>query len=214
MRVNIKVINFYLSGTRLTAFTLQSGFDEAQRHTVARLYWQAFSAKLGALMGPSSKALEFFEQALDPEYAISATAPDGTILGVAGFKTANGSLAGGGLRDLAATYGWIGTLWRVPLLALLERDLTDDCLLMDGIFVEENARGMGVGSSLLDAIKAEAVKRDLSEVRLDVIDTNPRARALYEHHGFVAGETQNLGVLRHLFKFSSSVTMRFFAKAN
>lgn len=165
-------------------------------------------------MGPDDKATEFFEHVLDPAYAISATTPDGTILGVAGFKTANGSLSGGDLRDLVASYGWLGTAWRALLLALLERDLADDCLLMDGIFVEQSARGMGVGSALLGAIKAEAFKRGLSEVRLDVIDTNPRAQALYQRHRFVAGEIQKLGLLRHVFKFSSSMAMRYTVKVS
>ena len=78
---------------------------------------------------------------------------------------------------------------------------------MDGIFVSNRARGKGVGTALLDAVCAEAKARGYSEVRLDVIDTNPRARALYERQGFVATDTQHLGLLRHVFGFKSSETM-------
>ncbi len=49
----------------------------------------------------------------------------------------------------------------------------------------------------------------VGEVRLDVIDTNSRARALYERQGFVAGKTQHLGPLRYLFGFSSSAMMQY-----
>ena len=46
------------------------------------------------------------------------------------------------------------------------------------------ARGQGVGTALLKAIIAEGRRRGYAEVRLDVIDTNPRATALYERIGF------------------------------
>ena len=121
--------------------------------------------------------------------------------------TASGALVDGGLRDMAHIYGWAGALWRGTALSLLERDTVTDTLLMDGIFVAPAARGLGVGTMLLRAIKREAVDLGLSGVRLDVIDTNPRARALYEREGFVAGETEHLGALRHIFGFSSATKM-------
>ena len=183
------------------------GFPETQRKRAAQLYWQAFKGKLNPLMGPDPKALAFFERVLDPDHAISALAPDGTLLGIAGFKTAKGAFVGGTLSDLAQTYGWLGTLWRAPLLSLLERDLAEDILLMDGICVSDHARGQGIGTKLLNAIKAQAHTRNLSQVRLDVINTNPHARALYERQGFTPGEIQHLGPLRHLFGFKSATTM-------
>jgi len=62
-------------------------------------------------------------------------------------------------------------------------------------------------TALLEAICQEARSRGYAEVRLDVIDTNQRAKALYEREGFVPRGTQRLGPLRHVFKFSSAVTM-------
>ena len=37
--------------------------------------------------------------------------------------------------------------------------------------------------------------------------SNPRARALYEREGFIAGETETLGPLRYIFGFDSSTKM-------
>jgi len=188
-------------------FVISSGFSDAERATVAALYWEAFAAKLHYVMGPQDKALKFISAQLNPEFALVARGQDDRVLGVAGFKTSQGALISGGLRDLAAVYGWTSTLWRAPLLGLIERDLSDDVLLMDGICVASHARGMGLGSALLQAIKAETQSRGLSAVRLDVIDTNPRARGLYERRGFEAIGTENLGPLRWVFGFKSSTKM-------
>lgn len=196
----------------MTDFTLSPGFTDAERPTVARLYWNAFAAKLGRILGPDEKALAFFAHLMTPGFAITARNGSGTVIGVAGFKTAQGALTDGNMRDVAQHYGWLGALWKGPLLSLLERDLVPDTLLMDGICVDASARGLGVGTALLHAVKSEAVARNLTHVRLDVININPRARALYTREGFVAGTPEHLGPLRLLFGFSTATPMIWTAK--
>lgn len=186
---------------------ISNGIAPGDRHQVTALYWQAFGAKLGRIMRPENKALAFIEDVLDSDHAICAHDVNGLLLGVVGFKTFEGALVDGTFRDLAQHYGWVGATWRALLLSLLERDTENNRFLMDGIFVDADARGQGVGSALLRAIIAEGRRRGYAELRLDVIDTNPRARALYERMEFVAQETQKLGPLRHLFGFSAAITM-------
>lgn len=186
---------------------ISKGFDKAERGLVARLYWQAFGAKLGRVMRPEAQALAFFERVLDPDFALVARDEAGRLLGVAGFKTAQGALAGGSFADLRAAYGLRGALWRAGALSLLERGLEPGIFLMDGIFVAEAARGQGLGGALLDAVIAEAGAQGAAHVRLDVIDTNPRARALYERKGFVAVGEEQLGPLRWLFGFRFATRM-------
>ena len=186
---------------------ITKGFPDSDRTQIAALYWEAFGMKLGPTMGPAPKALKFLEAVLYPPHAICARDADGTLLGVAGFKTHQGALVGGSFRDMARVYGWIGASWRVALLSALERDTENARFLMDGIFVEPAARGRGVGTLLLQAIADEAALRGYTEVRLDVIDSNDRARTLYERRGFKAVRTHSTGLLRHVFGFRSVTTM-------
>ena len=188
-------------------FTITKGFLQQERAEVAALYWEAFAQKLHYVLGPRQKALHFIAAQLQPDFALVARGAKGTILGVAGFKTSKGALIGGELPDIARTYGWLSTCWRAPLLMMVERDLADGVLLMDGICVSAQARGMGLGTALLGAIKNEAAAQGLSAVRLDVIDSNPRARALYEREGFEPIGQENLGLLQHIFGFKSSTKM-------
>lgn len=183
------------------------GFEDHERPQVAALYWAAFGQKLGRVMGPKARALRFIEDVLDPTHALCARDDVGTLLGVAGFKTYESALVGGTWRDLARHYGWLGSAWRIGLLALLERDTENQRFLMDGIFVSDAAQGQGVGTALLRAICEQARLRGYKEVRLDVIDSNPRAQALYDREGFVAGDVQKLGPLKYVFKFDHATTM-------
>ncbi|MEJ6396839.1 GNAT family N-acetyltransferase [Yoonia sp. 208BN28-4] len=184
-----------------------AGIPEAHRARAVDLYWLAFGPKLRVPLGPQQKATAFVTRVLDPTHGICAIDDAGRLMGVVGFKTYRGALVGGGFADLRAIYGVFGATWRAALLSLLERDTENVRFLMDGIFVAPEARGRGVGTALLHAIYDEARKRGFHHIRLDVISTNPRARALYEREGFVATHTARLGMLRHVFGFDAATTM-------
>ncbi len=186
---------------------LADGFPARDRSEIARMYWGAFGAKLRIALSPPEKAIGLLTEALDPDFAIVARAADGHLLGVAGFKTPAGSFMAIGFGRLVRHFGVAGALWRGAMLSPLVRRPEAGTLLMDGIFVAERARGQGVGTLLLRAIKRKAETSGCSLVRLDVIDTNPRAQQLYEREGFRAVAVRDLGPLRHLFGFRRATTM-------
>lgn len=188
-------------------FKVQPGFPNEQRPAAAMLFWSAFRGKLEKIMTPETKALAFLEDTLDPAFALSAVSREGTLLGLAGFKTKDGAFVAGTLAQMTDVYGPFGGLWRGMLLDLLEREPEPGSLLMDGIFVSEAARGKGVGTALLQAIFRKAAIDGLNRVRLDVIDRNVRARSLYERVGFLPVSEEHTGVLKHIFGFSSATRM-------
>ena len=118
-----------------------------------------------------------------------------------------GSFAGGTLADLRGTYGRRGAAWRATLLNLLQSETGNERFMLDGICVAPAARGKGVGTMLLHALFDEGKARHHEFARLDVADSNQRARALYERHGFAAAGTKKLGLLRFVFGFATSTKM-------
>lgn len=184
-----------------------AGFPAAARAEIAAMYWDAFGSKLGRIMGPRDRALAYIARTLQPDHAICAYDDTGRLLGVIGFKTHRGALVDGRFADMRAVYGLGGAIARSALMAALIHDTDNDRFLIDGIFVAPSARGRGVGTALLAAIRTEARKRGYRQVRLDVIDTNPRAKALYHKQGFVVLKTHHIGLWRHLLGFTTSTTM-------
>jgi len=61
-----------------------------------------------------------------------------------------------------------------------------DCLVED-VFVEEQARGSGLGRTLMDAAITRARERGARRMELDTNDSNAPAIALYESLGFRNG---------------------------
>lgn len=92
---------------------------------------------------------------------------------------------------------------------LLGRSAPPRTLQMDGIAVQAERRGEGVGSLLLSAIVAVAHDHGMPTVRLDVIDTNPGAERLYRRFGFSAVRTERVPYLRRLYGFSAATTMEY-----
>ncbi len=183
------------------------GLPREHREAAAALYWQAFGGKLGTVMGPEDRAIRFLARAIRGDHAIIALSDEGELLGLAGFKTVDGAFAGGTPDDMRAVYGVAGSLWRAALLRLLGRSVENHRFLMDGICVQREARGLGIGSLLVEAICDEALARGFSEVRLDVIDSNWRARALYERLGFQELHRESIGPLHLVFGFRSTTAM-------
>jgi ribosomal protein S18 acetylase RimI-like enzyme len=181
---------------------------ETLRGDAAALYLSAFEGKIGPVLGRGDRARAFLADCIDPAQAVAATSRDGRqLLGVAGMRDASGAFMGGGAAELSRHYGMIGGMIRGFALSALERDAAPGVLQMDGICVAQSARGRGVGSALLHAMAAQARSRGAAELRLEVVDTNPRAYALYLRCGFQEVKRTELGPLRHVFGFRSAVTM-------
>ncbi|HGG05098.1 MAG TPA: GNAT family N-acetyltransferase [Aliiroseovarius sp.] len=183
-----------------------TGLPAGLERDAAALYWEAFGAKLGRLLGPEARATDFFAATINPSRVVAALSADGTLLGIAAFKHGGQGFSHAGFRELYQHYG-LSAFWRAIPLEMLERTPPEDTLQMDGICVAAHARGRGVGSMLFQALFTLVKEHGLSRITLDVIDTNPRAKALYERLGFQAVSEESTGPLRPLLGFKSATKM-------
>ena len=194
------------TGTGAGQVTVRRGIPAGAEQRAAELYWDAFGRKLGPALNPPEKAVPFIADHLNADRAVCALL-DGQLVGLAGYQLGDSALTGGSAGALLRTYGRLRGLHRLLLLALFERRPAPGQLVMDGIAVAPGVRGRGVGSLLIEEVAAVAAEQDCGEIRLDVIDTNPRARALYERRGFEAVRTEQTPYLRGLLGFGAVTTM-------
>ncbi|MGW5879091.1 GNAT family N-acetyltransferase [Nocardiopsis terrae] len=186
---------------------IRTGFGEDERARVGGLYWEAFRRKLKPAFTDDGAGREFVTAAMRPDRVITARS-EGTVIGVCGLRH-----GGRGAFDPAwpATGKRLGP-WAAAraLLALgfLEHRAEKGVLVLDGICVSPEHRGLGIGSLLLEAVDAYAPRHGLHTVELSVVDTNPRAEALYRRVGFEPVDAGALGLLSGLYGFGAYTTLR------
>lgn len=198
----------------LTAFVTASdspvrielGFGQEQHQAAANLYWDAFGRKLDHAIGPRDRGIGLIERGLDRERAVSALQGD-DLVGIAGFSLEGRALANIQARDIIKEFGLWSGIRRSMWASLLHRKPPPDALLMDGIVVRADRRGHGIGKMLLTRVFELAQEHGKRVVRLDVVDTNPAARRLYDRMGFIEIKTDKVPFLRRVMGFSAATTM-------
>jgi ribosomal protein S18 acetylase RimI-like enzyme len=128
------------------------------------------------------------------------------IVGVVGLYYHGQNFWSSRLTSFAAEFGWLSGLIRLVMFRLLIVGRGRD-LVIEAIAVDESRRGQGVGTRLLEAVFDFARQQGFKSVSLEVVDTNPAARRLYERLGFVATRTWPYPYLRNFMGFSAATTM-------
>lgn len=185
--------------------TIAHILPEEFREAATSLYLDAFYAKVEPILGSGARAHRFLLPHLRADRLIAAIG-DNNLLGIAGLHYGGFGAFEPRLSAFLREFG-ISALWRIPLALVMKRAEVDGVLLMDGLSVSPAARGRGIGTRLLDAVVDRARQMRLAKVRLDVVDTNPDARRLYERLGFVPDGSVELGFLSRCFPFRSATRM-------
>lgn len=190
-----------------TSVEILHGIPDAMRSSAAALYDDAFGAKFAGAISSREQRLALLADSLNLAFAFGAT-ENNRLVGLAGYKTRQGSFTDGMTYNALLKHaGLIRGNWATLVFSLYERSLTSGQLLMDGIVVDASARGRGIGTRLLNELTTFGKSNGYETVRLDVIDTNPCARRMYEPNGFTATRTESFGYLRWLLGFGASTTL-------
>ncbi len=185
----------------------QMGLPEQFRSDAADLYDEAFGKKFSVAERCDENRLLLLNNCLMLKYAIVAMSGN-KLIGIAGIHIPSGSLTGGiTYRKLLSQLGFIKGNWAALIFSIYERKPTPGELIIDGIAVQAEARGKGIGSRLLEEISNYAKKHEFNRIRLDVININPKAKKLYRKKGFKIVKIEYFPYLRWLLGFSGYTTM-------
>lgn len=189
------------------AVTYQVGIPDEHRSVAVDLFDEAFGEKLALAVPNMENRKALFAEGFNLDVAIAALM-DGNLVGIAGFHAHGKSLTSDlKYRHLLSHLGFLGGNRAAIVFSLFERTPRPNELVMEGIAVQSQARGMGVGKQLLGEIRKYAENHGFNRVRLDVIDTNPKARQLYERFGFRSVKTERFPQLKSILGFGGVTTM-------
>jgi GNAT superfamily N-acetyltransferase len=190
---------------------LQDGFLEPQRRRAAEIFYDAFATKLEPIVGAREPAVEMISRALQPDRVICAMV-DGELVGLVGLAYAGREMVRFTWSNLASEHGWIRAAPRAIVARFaLGSTRTNRCsetdVTIEGIAVDSSMRGRGIGTRLMDGVFESARAKGFDSIRLDVVDTNPEARRLYERLGFKAEKTMRVPWIDRILGFSSWTVM-------
>lgn len=194
--------------------TLEQGLPEALTDQAADLYEHAFGRKTGLIIPDAAKRKAFFLSVIDTRMCVCAV-HENTLLGLAGYQDAEASFTGGMLGrglSFSRVHKFLDPLpaLRACLVSLLFlRKPGPGEIILDGIAVIPECRGAGVGGTILREVVNIAGRNGFQSVRLDVIDTNPKAHKFYLREGFQPVAVNRFEFLRGFLGFGATTTMKY-----
>jgi len=191
---------------------IEHGLPDGLRDQAVVLFEDAFGEKMRMSVRDRDARMAFMARVYQADHVIIARRDD-QLLGMAGLRS-NGPPYGRGLVDVSwdprphrDLLGWAGAMWAVWGLRLSDRTPKGDEIYLDGIAVLAGVRGRGIGTRLLAEVTDIARRHGKSFVRLDVVDTNPRAQALYERVGYRVTKVQSFRWQQRWVGFGAMITM-------
>jgi len=191
---------------------IERGLPEGLRVAAVEILEEAFGDQNPMAIRDRDKRMAFIGRVLDARHVIVAR-EDQQLLGLAGLSSKDSAFRGGLLdvswdpRPHVDLLGWLGATWTVWGLSAAGHRPKDDELYVDGIAVSPAARGRGIGTRIMDEIASIAAEYGKRWVRLDVIDTNPRAQALYERLGYMVTKTESFRYKQRWIGFGAIISM-------
>ena len=166
-----------------------------------RLQVAALKEKLLPVLGRADRAEAVLSPGLAPDRCLAAVlGPE--LVGAAAVQAMAGSFLNPNYKSMTDEYGLVGGCYRLWGLFLLHHPTGVDEWHLDGIAVKEGMRGRGIGTGLVRALEGEARKKGIKKLSLEVVDSNPRAKALYERLGFVEAGRRSIRPFNLVYGFS------------
>ena len=194
------------------AIAIRRGLPEDLREAGVCLFDEAFGDKMRMALPDREQRLAYMARVYSGDHIVVAVRA-GELLGMLGLASGVGSYRGGLLaipwdpRPFLDLLGLRGAVRAALGLRLTQHRPASDELYVDGVAVAVAARGQGIGSRLLAEAMLIAREEGLRWLRLDVIDTNSRARALYERLGYRVTKVERMGPLQRWTGFGAIISM-------
>ncbi len=168
---------------------IKLGIPEELRHQAATICYEGFRSQIEFLIGSQQKGVALLESSFNAELGLAAQM-QGELVGFVGLKYENRPFfqfeRSHCIRELGLLRGLLAFL---VLNNISPAKPLSDEMYIAVLVVDVSMRGKGIGSLLMQAASEIAQQNQCHSIVLDVANTNPDARRLYERLGFKAVRT-------------------------
>jgi len=179
------------------------------RKSIVKLLLSGVGGKIYPILGKGRKTKKLLEKSLNPENCFIYE-ENGRILGFLAYQNWRHSFLTPSLRKFIATYGFFEGILKTVILLFTGFSFRVNEMHIRSIVVSKSARGRGIGTKLFNAMMSYAKKKKVKTVTLDVVNTNSRAKMLYERLGFSAVKETELWPINKILdcNFDKVIFMR------
>lgn len=182
--------------------------SQNQLNQAVDIYYFAFQRKIRALIKLTEKALAIYKKALNPDRGLFALS-NHSVVGVTGLHYDNKNFMEIKYKYIREHFNPIQSYFIYFINKIMSPKLEPGVLRIDSIAVAENARGQGIGSLLIKKVFEFAKEKGFKKIVLEVVDTNPKAKKLYERLGFKEKKIVKYYFTKRVAGFSSESIMIF-----
>ncbi len=153
------------------------------KEKVIEILMTAFNKKFSSVIKNEEKLRKLMKKYINFENAFYCYY-EGEIVGVLGFESKNKKFDKINFWTLLFEIGIIKMIKTILLYAPFSRKLKENEIRIIAIAVDENKRGLGIGTHLLQKFYNYSREEKFQKILLEVVDTNPKAKKLYKEHNF------------------------------
>ena len=187
---------------------IADSINKNQRIRAIEILYYAFEQKIRALIKSKEKALAIYNRSLKNDQVFYAFL-GGNVVGLIGLHYKNKTFLEFKYRDLRKYFNPLQSYFIYRIYKLTSPKIKDDVLRIDSIAVEKSFRSLSIGTQLINKVFEFAKNEGFKEVVLEVNNTNPKAKELYERIGFKEKKIVRYYFLTRSAGFSSEYIMSF-----
>jgi ribosomal protein S18 acetylase RimI-like enzyme len=177
---------------------IQQGLPEKHIDAAVEMLLEAFADEFMPILRDEEKARLLLKRVIKRDYMLYAE-EEGELLGILGLQCAEGTFLEASLREFFNIFGLFKGLVKAIGFSFLHHSLKEGELYVEFIAVSPTARGKGIGSKLLDAFEEHGRIGEYKMLRLEVVGSNTRAKALYERVGYEVIKSYSIWPVNKLF---------------
>ena len=187
---------------------IADSINKNQRIRTIEILYYAFEQKIRALIKSKEKALAIYNKSLKNDQVFYALL-DGNVVGFIGMHYENKTFLEFKYRNLRKYFNPLQSYFIYRIYKLTSPKIKDDVLRIASIAVDKSVRSLGIGTQLINKVFGFAKNKGFKEVILEVVNTNPKAKALYERIGFKEKKIVRYYFLTRSAGFSSEYIMSY-----
>ena len=180
--------------------------EDFKKSDMLRIFYDSFERKITAFIKSKQKARSIYENSLNTDRIMLAV-EDKKITGMAGLHYDDRNFTDIKYDTLKMHYNPLNSFFMYWMLRLMTPKVQKGTVRIDSLAVDRSYRGKGIGTKLIEGVIEFARQNGYSEVLLEVVDTNPKAKVLYERMGFKVKKKVNFYFLTRSAGFSSEYIM-------